>query len=178
MPSSYNPGSGQDWDVANVGRSTLKTTAVPKTARAITQAKAAGTMVTEKRYGAGGNASAHSATIMSTKKLEESDDVVKIQKVDKELAKAIMQARMAKKLTQKDLATLINEKPQVVADYESSKAIPNPQIITKLEKQLGCKLPRPGKKPTPKASSTDSASNSVSQAKVASLTRGGPTKRR
>ena len=49
MPSSYNPGSGQDWDVANVGRSTLKTTAVPKTARAITQAKAAGTMVTEKR---------------------------------------------------------------------------------------------------------------------------------
>ena len=130
------------------------------------------------RYGAGGNASAHSATIMSTKKLEESDDVVKIQKVDKELAKAIMQARMAKKLTQKDLATLINEKPQVVADYESSKAIPNPQIITKLEKQLGCKLPRPGKKPTPKASSTDSASNSVSQAKVASLTRGGPTKRR
>ena len=41
---------------------------------------------------------------MSTRKLEEADDVGKIAKVDKELSKAIMQARMAKKLTQKDLA--------------------------------------------------------------------------
>ena len=49
MPANYNPGSGQDWEVSNVGRSTIGRTVVPKTARAITQAKAAGTMVTEKR---------------------------------------------------------------------------------------------------------------------------------
>ena len=40
----------------------------------------------------------------------------------------------------------INEKPQVVGEYESGKAIPNPQIIGKLERALGVRLPRPGKK--------------------------------
>jgi putative transcription factor len=116
---------------------------------------------------------------MSTRKLEEADDVGKIAKVDKELSKAIMQARMAKKLTQKDLATAINEKPQVVAEYESGKAIPNPQIITKLEKHLGCKLPRPGKaKAPPKADATGIKTAGASQTKVNTLTRGGPPKRR
>lgn len=116
---------------------------------------------------------------MSTRKLEEADDVVKIVKVDKELSKAIMQARMAKKLTQKDLATAINEKPQVVAEYESGKAIPNPQIITKLEKHLGCKLPRPGKaKAPPKVDATGTKTTGASQTKVNALTRGGPPKRR
>ena len=49
-------------------------------------------------------------------------------------------------MTQKALATAINEKPQVVGEYESGKAIPNPQIISKLERALGAKLPRGGKK--------------------------------
>lgn len=40
----------------------------------------------------------------------------------------------------------INEKPQIVGEYESGKAIPNPQIISKLERALGVRLPRPGKK--------------------------------
>lgn len=40
----------------------------------------------------------------------------------------------------------INEKPQVVGEYESGKAIPNPQLIAKLERALGARLPRPGKK--------------------------------
>jgi putative transcription factor len=103
------------------------------------------------RFGAGGNASAHSATIMSARKLEEADDVSRIAKVDKSLSKAIMQARTAKKMTQKDLATAINEKPQVIGQYESGKAVPNPQIIAKLERKLGCKLPRPGKTSVPAA---------------------------
>jgi putative transcription factor len=56
-----------------------------------------------------------------------------------------VQARTAKKMTQKDLASAISEKPQVVAKYESGKAVPSLQMITKLEHKLGCKLPRPGK---------------------------------
>lgn len=35
---------------------------------------------------------------------------------------------------------MINEKPQVIQEYESGKAIPNQQIITKLERALGVKL--------------------------------------
>jgi putative transcription factor len=44
-----------------------------------------------------------------------------------------------------DLWQQINEKPQVIQEYESGKAIPNNQIITKLERVLGVKL-RGGKK--------------------------------
>eukprot|EP00549_Striatella_unipunctata_P021784 CAMPEP_0118711960 /NCGR_PEP_ID=MMETSP0800-20121206/24461_1 /TAXON_ID=210618 ORGANISM="Striatella unipunctata, Strain CCMP2910" /NCGR_SAMPLE_ID=MMETSP0800 /ASSEMBLY_ACC=CAM_ASM_000638 /LENGTH=165 /DNA_ID=CAMNT_0006616779 /DNA_START=102 /DNA_END=599 /DNA_ORIENTATION=- len=151
MPNVSMP-SGQDWDAVNVGRGTVgRPGAKPKTASQIAAARAAGTLTTERKFGAGTNSSAHSATIMSARKLEESDDL-KIAKVDKSLSKAIMQARTAKKMTQKELATAINEKPQVVAEYESGKAIPNPQIISKLERKLGAKLPRPGKKPSaPKA---------------------------
>jgi ribosome-binding protein aMBF1 (putative translation factor) len=87
-------------------------------------------------------------------------------------------------MTQKDLGTAINEKPQIVAEYESGKAIPNPAIISKLERALGVKLPRPGKsKPPPKdgAAATGAggtaAKNGVT-GKVAALTRGGPPKRK
>lgn len=51
-----------------------------------------------------------------------------------------MQARMEKKLTQAQLGQMINEKPQVIQEYESGKAIPNQQIISKLERALGVKL--------------------------------------
>jgi DNA-binding XRE family transcriptional regulator len=72
-------------------------------------------------------------------------------RVDRSLAQAIQQARLGKKMTQKALATLMNEKPQVIAEYESGKAIPNPQLIAKIERALGTRLPRPkkaAKKPT------------------------------
>lgn len=49
-------------------------------------------------------------------------------------------ARLEKGLSQKDVAQKINEKPSVLQDYESSKAIPNPQILGKLERVLGVKL--------------------------------------
>ena len=35
---------------------------------------------------------------------------------------------------------IINEKPQIIQEYESGKAIPNQQIIGKLERALGAKL--------------------------------------
>lgn len=43
-------------------------------------------------------------------------------------------------MTQKELATKANEKPQVVNDYESGRAVPNQTIIGKLERALGVKL--------------------------------------
>ena len=47
---------------------------------------------------------------------------------------------MEKGLSQKDCAQKINEKPSVLQDYESGKAIPNTQILSKLERVLGVKL--------------------------------------
>ena len=49
-------------------------------------------------------------------------------------------ARMEKNLSQKDVAQKINEKQSVLQDYESGRAIPNPQILGKLERVLGVKL--------------------------------------
>lgn len=174
MPNIAMP-TGQDWSSQNVGRSSVKRVGVPKTASEITRMKAAGKLATEKRYETGRNASAHSGGVMSARKLEETDQL-RHAKVDKSLSKAIMQARTAKKMTQKELATKINEKPQIVGEYESGKAIPNGQLISKIERALGCKLPRPGKKAAPKTASGKKAS--ANQRLATRHTGGGPPRRR
>lgn len=66
--------------------------------------------------------------------------------MDLNLSKAIQQARMAKGSTQDGLAKLLNIDKKIIAEYENGKAIPNGQVIAKIEKALGTKLPRPPKK--------------------------------
>mmetsp|Transcript_8101 Transcript_8101/g.16355 ORF Transcript_8101/g.16355 Transcript_8101/m.16355 type:complete len:169 (-) Transcript_8101:37-543(-) len=166
---------GQDWNTVNVGRGNVGKS-LPKTKQGMASALRTGAVQSEKKYGAGGNSSAHSGANINARKLEESEET-KHSMSGASLGKAIMQARMAKKMTQKQLATAINEKPQVVGQYEQGKAIPNPQIISKLERQLGCRLPRPGKKPKAAGSAPQTA-NQGQQKKAAHLTRGGPPKRR
>ena len=115
---------------------------------------------------------------MSARKLEETDEL-KHNKVGKSLSKAIQQARMAKKMSQKELATAINEKPQVIAEYENGKAIPNGQIIVKIEKKLGCKLPRPGKKGSGGGGVKKATGSAVGGVRSKpGVNRGGPPKRR
>nr|GMC76702.1 multiprotein-bridging factor 1B-like [Ipomoea batatas] len=89
---------------------------------------------------AGTNKAASSSTSLNTRKLDEDTENLAHQKVPTELKKAIMQARQDKKLTQSQLAQLINEKPQIIQEYESGKAIPNQQIIAKLERALVAQL--------------------------------------
>jgi len=74
------------------------------------------------------------------RKAAESDDVDKIETVSLSLGKQIQQARCAKGLNQKTLAQKINEKQQVVQNYESGRAIPNPQVLNKLRRVLGVRL--------------------------------------
>ena len=62
------------------------------------------------------------------------------ERVSNDVSKLIQLARQEKGLTQKDLATKINEKPQIVAEYEQAKAIPNQAILIKMERALGVKL--------------------------------------
>jgi len=57
-----------------------------------------------------------------------------------DVGKLIQKGRQAKEMTQKDLATKICEKPQVVTEYESGKAVPNQAILGKLERALDMKL--------------------------------------
>ena len=54
--------------------------------------------------------------------------------------KLIQQGRQAKGMTQKDLATKICEKIQVINEYEAGKALPNQQVLGKIERVIGMKL--------------------------------------
>jgi len=49
-------------------------------------------------------------------------------------------ARAELKMSQKDLAAKVNEKASILQDYEAGRAIPNAQILGKLERVLGVKL--------------------------------------
>jgi putative transcription factor len=62
------------------------------------------------------------------------------------IQKAIQQARLACKMSQKELATKLQVQISVINDYENGKAVPNNLFISKIEKALNTKLPRAKKK--------------------------------
>ncbi|KAF5331046.1 hypothetical protein D9619_005700 [Psilocybe cf. subviscida] len=97
-------------------------------------------VATDKKITAGGN-KAHAGTDhQRIAKLDRENEVAPPAKIAPSVGRAMMDARLALKLSQKDVAQKVNEKPSVIQDYESSKAIPNPQILGKLERVLGVKL--------------------------------------
>ncbi|KAI6181126.1 HTH cro/C1-type domain-containing protein [Aphelenchoides besseyi] len=93
---------------------------------------------TTKKYAAGSNRQHKSDK--NTLRLDEETEVLHHDRVPLELGKVIQQARGAKEWTQKDLSTRINEKVEVVREYENGKAIPNQQTINKMERALGVRL--------------------------------------
>ena len=68
-----------------------------------------------------------------------------VQQSSHEFKIAMLQARNAKGIKQKDLAREIGVKESVLSSWESGKAVPDGGAISKLEKVLGTKLPRPPK---------------------------------
>lgn len=132
----------QDWTPVVLSKTTKQKVAGLSSAHAVAVQKMSGSLTTEKKHGAAENKSAHTSSGLGLKKLEDSTEEFKHDTVNQNLSKAISTARLAKKLTQKELATLINEKPQIIQEYESGKAIPNPQILNKLDRALGIHLPR------------------------------------
>ncbi|XP_020270882.1 multiprotein-bridging factor 1b-like, partial [Asparagus officinalis] len=130
----------QDWAPVVV-RKKAPNAAAKKDEKAVNAARRSGADIeTVKKSTAGTNKAASSSTSLNTRKLDEETENLAHERVPSELKKNIMQARMNKKYTQAQLAQLINEKPQIIQEYESGKAIPNQQIIVKLERVLGVKL--------------------------------------
>lgn len=112
---------------------------VTKSQAELNAARRAGNVVgTEKKYGSTNTKSNPEGQRLT--KLDGTDDVVQVKKVDANVGKTISRFRQEKKLSQKDLATKINEKPTVVNEYESGKAVPNQQVLGKIERALGVKL--------------------------------------
>merc|ERR1712060_517893 len=96
---------------------------------------------TSKKLAGGTNKSAHTGC-SNAKKLDENTDTFKHDTVSHDFKMALQQARLAKKMSQAQLATAINEKQSVINEYESGKAIPNGAIINKLNRALGVRLPK------------------------------------
>jgi len=71
---------------------------------------------------------------------------VPLMEVTVELKVAMQQARVAKGMSQKDLANKMCVPTQVIHSYENGKAIPNNAFIARMETFLGAKLPRIKKK--------------------------------
>uniref|UniRef100_A0A6V7QQ09 HTH cro/C1-type domain-containing protein n=1 Tax=Ananas comosus var. bracteatus TaxID=296719 RepID=A0A6V7QQ09_ANACO len=92
---------------------------------------------TVKKHDAGTNKKSAPA---SARKLDEATEPVGLERVGAEVRSAIQRARVAKGMSQAELAKRINERAQVVQDYESGKAVPNHAVLAKMEKVLEVKL--------------------------------------
>ncbi|KAG7452878.1 MBF1-domain-containing protein [Guyanagaster necrorhizus] len=130
-----------DWDTKLVIGSKRQVAKVTKKDSDLNGARRAGAVVgTDKKITAGGNKAHQGTDHQRIAKLDRENEVAPPSKVAPSVGRAMQTARMDLKLSQKDVAQKINEKPSVLQDYESGKAIPNPQILGKLERALGVKL--------------------------------------
>ncbi|XP_063051396.1 endothelial differentiation-related factor 1 homolog [Engraulis encrasicolus] len=127
-----------DWDTVTVLRK-KGSAAQAKSKTAVRSAMRKGEEVeTSKKWAAGQNKQ-HLVT-KNTAKLDRETEELHHDRVPLEVGKVIQLGRQNKGLTQKDLATKINEKPQIIGDYEAGRAIPNNQIMGKIERAIGLKL--------------------------------------
>lgn len=70
----------------------------------------------------------------------DSEDPPAPEKVSVDVRMAIQKARVAKKMSQKDLAKILNMQANLINDYESGKAVPNRQILNRIGQALSVKL--------------------------------------
>ncbi|CAG0892621.1 unnamed protein product [Cyprideis torosa] len=128
-----------DWNNVTILRKRAPKPSQLRSQQAVNAAQRQGIEVaTEKKFNAATNK--HTKAVANASKLDEETEELRHKTIPLEVGKLIQQGRQAKELTQKELATKINEKPQLVNDYEAGRGIPNPQILAKMERVLGIKL--------------------------------------
>ena len=70
------------------------------------------------------------------RKIENNDEIQKQDKISVKHCQLIQKARLAKKMTQKQLAQKLNIDQNTVAQYENGKIVPNKQILNKIAREL------------------------------------------
>lgn len=140
MPARTAGPLSQDWAPVVVHKRPAKA-ADARDPKAIAAAIRAGAEVsTVRKFDAGSNKKQSGGPSFNARKLDEEHEPAALERVSSEVKHGIQKARLDKKLTQAQLAQLINERPQVVQEYEAGKAIPSQQVLAKLERALGVKL--------------------------------------
>ncbi|XP_010249785.1 PREDICTED: multiprotein-bridging factor 1c [Nelumbo nucifera] len=138
MPSRFPGALTQDWEPVVLHKSKPNAQAL-RDPKAVNQALRSGAAVqTVKKFDAGSNKKP--ATVVNARKLDEGTEPAALDKVSTEVRQAIQKARLAKKMSQAELAKLINERTLVVQEYENGKAVPNQAVLAKMEKVLKVKL--------------------------------------
>ncbi|RKO92763.1 multi protein bridging factor 1-domain-containing protein [Blyttiomyces helicus] len=129
------------WDDVTVIRKRPANATSLKTESAVNAARRAGASISSEKKGSHTNQNVIGVDAGKAAKIDRETEDFHVERVGLSLGKAIQQARQTKNMTQKDLATKINEKQTVVNEYESGKAPnPNQQILAKMERILGIKL--------------------------------------
>ncbi|CAO3597166.1 unnamed protein product [Absidia cylindrospora] len=130
-----------DWDTTTVLRKRPEDRArVARTQTELNAARRSGAAINTEKKSTVTNSSHANTDHRRIAKLDRDNEVAPPPKVDISVGKALQKGRQDKGMTQKDLAQIINEKPQVVNEYESGKATPNQQVLGKMERALGIKL--------------------------------------
>ncbi|CAL0332538.1 unnamed protein product [Lupinus luteus] len=139
MPTRSTGTVTQDWNPVVLHKSKPKAHDL-RNPKAVNQALRTGAEVqTIKKFDAGSNKKT-AGPVIYARKLDEAAEPAALEKVAVEVRHAIQKARLEKKMSQSELAKLINERNQVVQEYENGKAVPNQLVLAKMEKVLGVKL--------------------------------------
>merc|ERR1712002_342135 len=132
--------SNTDWDTVTYLRKTHHAPGAAKNKQNVNAAMRRGgdEVETRQKFAAGTNKKL--ATSKNTMKLDQETDQLHHDTVSLSVGRLIQKGRQDKQMNQKELATKINEKAQVINEYESGKAIPNNQVLGKIERAIGIKL--------------------------------------
>ncbi|KAF8687647.1 hypothetical protein HU200_042564 [Digitaria exilis] len=140
MPTGRLSGNiTQDWEPV-VLRRTKPKAADLKSAKAVNQALRSGAAVETVRKSTAGTNKHAAPAVAPARKLDETTEPAAVERVATEVRAAIQKARVAKGWSQAELAKRINERAQVVQEYESGKAAPAQAVLAKMERALEVKL--------------------------------------
>ena len=84
----------------------------------------------------------HASVVADADYLRDEDEEIKYEVVSHEVSLAVQNARIAKDWTQAQLAKKVNEKPSAIHDLENGTGKYNADLVNRIERVLGVKIPR------------------------------------
>ncbi|KAH7314455.1 hypothetical protein KP509_21G003600 [Ceratopteris richardii] len=139
MPTRTVGPVNQDWDTVVLKKRAPKASDLRDSKAVAAALRSGATVQVVKKFDVAKNHTG-AGPLKDPRKLDSETEPGSLDRVSSEVRQAIQKDRLAKGLTQIQLAKAISERPQVVQEYESGKAVPSQQILAKMEKLLDVKL--------------------------------------